>query len=157
MTIGYYWPHTTVSTGMASHFYTSNDTEKCGVPRTFLNDGVNTTCKYSNEMDKQLQAVFFSPLKTADQRMTVEVILKNVEDCSSPAWTWYVESDCQLGAYTQCDRSNVERGTEYTRCLITCMCIGPCDFLYLKYDRLPWQDQAREQLCELRFIKKRVG
>ena len=157
MTIGYYWPHSVVSKDMASPFDKLNDTDNCGIPRTFLNDDVNKTCRNTNEMGKQLQVIFYSPLKNYDQRMTMEVILKNADDCSSHAWTWYVESGCHPGVFTQCVSLLLNRVAEYTRCVVTCLCLWPCDYLYLKYNRLPWHDQAREELCELRFIKKQVG
>ena len=107
------------------------------------------TCVNATWGHKQLQAIFTSSTLTPKQQLSVEVILMNVDDCNSPAWTWYVESRCIPGFYTECSRIQITRVAEFTRCAINCNCFDSCHFLYLKYNRLPLKTQTSEQLCEI--------
>ena len=107
------------------------------------------TCVPAVQGHEQLQVIFITPSLVPTNQLSVEVILMNVDDCSSPAWTWFVESECQPGIFTECSRMHINRVAEFTHCAVTCDCIDSCDFLYLKYNRLPLRNQSSEQLCEI--------
>ena len=107
-----------------------------------------STCVNAVQVHQQLQAITASILPLSNQ-LSVEVILKNVDDCSSPAWTWFVESECRPGIYTGCSRSQKDRVADFTHCVVTCYCLHYCELLYLKYKQLLWQNQTSEKLCEV--------
>ena len=107
------------------------------------------TCVNAVQEHQQLQAIFTAPTLPPSNQLSIEVILKNVDDCSSPAWTWFVESECRPGVYTECACTQIYRVAEFTHCAITCVCWDSCDFIYLKHNRLPLQNQTSEQLCEM--------
>ena len=108
-----------------------------------------STCVNTTLGHKQLQAIFTFPSLPSSDQLSVEVILMNVDDCSSPAWTWFVESECRPVVYTECSSSHITRVAEFTYCGIHCVCLDWCDFLHLKYSRLPLRTQRMEQLCEI--------
>ena len=108
-----------------------------------------STCVNTTLGHDQLQAIFTFPALPPSDQLSVEVILMNVDDCSSPAWTWFVESECRPKDYIECSRTHITRVAEFTRCAINCVCLDSCDFLYLKYNRLPLRIQTSEQLCEI--------
>ena len=109
---------------------------------------ISTCVKATNE-HQQLQGIFTSSARPPRNQLSVEVILKNVDDCSSPAWNWFVESECRPGVYTECSRTQITQDADFTHCEITCYCLEFCDFLYLHYNRIPWKNQTSEQLCEV--------
>ena len=109
-----------------------------------------STCVNAVQAHQQLQAIFTASILPPRNQLSVEIILKNVEDCSSPAWTWFVESECRPGIYTECSRIQItQQNSDFIHCAVTCYCLDPCDFLYLKYHRFSWQNQTSEQLCEV--------
>ena len=121
----------------------------CEIPSPVTSDKNASTCTPVVQAHQQLQAIFITPSLIPRNQLSVEVILMNVDDCSSPAWTWFVESECQPGLFTECSRTHLDRTAEFTHCAVTCHCGHSCDFLYLKYNRLPRQNQTSEQLCEI--------
>ena len=108
-----------------------------------------STCVNTTLGHKQLQAIFTFPSLPPNDQLSVEVILMNVDDCSSPAWTWFVESECRPVVYTECSSTHITRVAEFTHCGIHCVCLDSCDFLYFKYSRVPLRTQRMEQLCEI--------
>ena len=108
-----------------------------------------STCVNTALGHKQLQAIFTFPSLPPNDQLSVEVILMNVDGCSSPAWTWFVVSECRPVVYTECSSTHITRVAEFTHCGIHCVCLYSCDFLYLKYSRLPLRTQRMEQLCEI--------
>ena len=108
-----------------------------------------STCVTTTLGHKQLQAIFTFPSVPPSDQLSAEVILMNVDDCSSPAWTWFAESECRPEDYTECSSTHITRVAEFTHCGIHCVCLDSCDFLYLKYSRLPLRTQGMEQLCEI--------
>ena len=107
-----------------------------------------STCVNTVQEHQQLQAIFTASILLPRNQLSVDVVLKNVDDCSSPAWTWFVESECRPGVYTECSLAQIARAADLTHCVLTCYCLHSCKLLYLKYNRLPWQNQTSEQLCE---------
>ena len=121
----------------------------CGFLFPTTSDKNTLTCVPTVQGHKQLQAIFITPSLVPTNQLSVEVILMNVDDCSSPAWTWFVESKCQPGVFTECSRSNINRVREFLHCAVTCHCVDSCDFFYLKHNRLPRRNQTTERLCEI--------
>ena len=111
-----------------------------------------STCIATNQEHKQLQAIFTFPNLPHNNSLSVEVILMNVDDCRSPAWTWFVESECNPGSYNECPSIQQNRVSELIYCFVTCQCYQSCGTLYLKYNRLPLRNQTLEQLCEIRVL-----
>ena len=129
-----------------------NVIEKKQVCRFFFpitSDKNNSTCINAVQAHEQLHVIFNTSTFSPSNRLSVEVTLMNVDDCNSPAWTWYVESECNEGLYTECSSTQIMQIAELTTCVITCYCVASCDFLYLKYNRLPLHNQTSEQLCEI--------
>ena len=54
-----------------------------------------STCVNTTLGHDQLQAIFTFPALPPSDQLSVEVILMIVNDCSSPAWTSFVESECR--------------------------------------------------------------
>ena len=108
-----------------------------------------STCVNAVQAHQQLQAIFTASILPPSNQLSVEIILKNVDDCSSPAWAWFVESECRPGIYTECSSTQMARVADFAHCVVTCYCLHSCKFLYLKYNRLSWQTQTSEQLCEV--------
>ena len=121
----------------------------CGLLFPITSDKNTSTCVPAVKGLKQLQAIFITPSLVPTNQLSVEVILLNVDDCSSPAWTWFVESECQPGVFTECSRNQLTRVEEFTHCVVICTCVDSCDFLHLKYNRLPLRNQTSEKLCEI--------
>ena len=121
----------------------------CGFLFPITRDNNNFTCVPAVQGHEQLQAIFITPSLVPRNQLSVEVILLNVDDCSSPSWTWFVESECQPGVFTECSRNHLNHVAEFTYCVVNCECVVSCDFFYLKYNRLPRRNQTSEQLCEI--------
>ena len=112
-------------------------------------DKNSATCINASQAQGQLQAIFTFPTLYPRSHISIKVTLMNVDDCTSPAWTWFVESGCVKGVYNECSSTQITQVAEFTTCILTCYCMASCDFLYLKYNRLPLRDQSSEQLCEI--------
>ena len=106
-----------------------------------------STCIDAVEGHEQLQGIFTS--FPASNRLSIEVTLMNVDDCNSPAWTWFVESECNEGVHTECSSTQITKTAEFTTCGLTCYCLDSCNLLYLKYNHLTWRNQTSEKLCEI--------
>ena len=121
--------------------------------KSVLNDETNDTCMSTKTADMTLQAVFSFPNADMDRLMSVEVILKNVADCASPAWTLFVESDCSTNYYVECSRNtSTSLDGQNSRCEITCMCPFTCDHLFFKYSRCPLGKDDDSEICEVRLM-----
>ena len=124
--------------------------QNCGVDFSVISDNNSSNCVFLTQAHNRLQAVITFPNLMSKQHLSIEVILLNVDDCSSPAWTWFTESRCLQGVYTECSSAHRSQVAEFTHCVVTCVCYQSCDFLFLKYNRLPLRNQTMEQLCEIR-------
>ena len=123
--------------------------EFCGGHVPIVSDNNDSTCIPVTRAHKQLQAIFTFPSLPPTHELSVRIILMNVNGCSSPAWTWFTESDCHRGIYTECSHTLMVQTNELTHCTYTCHCFGSCDSLYLKYNNIPLRNQTSEQLCEI--------
>ena len=113
-----------------------------------LSDANDATCMPTTKDDTTLQAVFRIP---NGRQMSVEVILGNATDCTSPAWNWFVESECSAGGYLECSQKTLDISSSQTlHCEISCGCLLSCDYLYLKYYRIPWAMPDHSVICEVR-------
>ena len=121
----------------------------CGGHVPIVSDNNVSTCVPVTQAHRQLQAIFTFPTLPPTHKLSVKITLMNVDGCSSPAWTWFAESDCHRGIYTECSHTLMIKDNELTHCDFTCHCLGPCDSLYLKYNDIPLRDQTSEQLCEI--------
>ena len=126
----------------------------CGCIFSVTRDKNTSTCVPVVQAYQHLQVIFVTPSLISRNQLSVEVILLNVDDCTSPAWTWFVESECQPGIFTECSRTHIRRVAELTHCAVTCDCVDSCDFLYLKHNRLPRRNQTTERLCEIWVYRK---
>ena len=125
------------------------ETRVCGFTQTFVNDGVDSTCVDTIADGKQLQVIFDFAFVSPGHQMSVEVVMKYLDNCTSPAWTWFVGSDC---FYRECFSKQVSQNAEFTRCVVTCLCLEPCNNLYSMYNQIPWKSHKVEQLCEIRAL-----
>ena len=121
----------------------------CGVHLSIISDNNVSTCVPVAQTRGQLQAIFTFPTLPSKQDLSAKIILRNADDCNSSAWTWFTESDCHRGIYTECSHTLMNRINEHTYCVSTCHCLGSCDLFYLKYNNIPWKNQNLEQLCEI--------
>ena len=123
----------------------------CGVSQTSINDNIDTTCVNATVGDKHLHVVFSFSNVIPGHQISMEVVMKNVDDCFSPAWTWSVGSHCYDGTYMQCNASEPYHMAGFTRCLVSCQCWQqPCKMVHVVHNLVPWQDHIAEQLCEIR-------
>ena len=90
-------------------------TEVCNFSQTAVNDNNNSTCVNSTVDGRHLQAVFRFPYVRPTRNLSVEVITRNTEGCSSPSWTWFMGLGCVLANYTECAQR------EATIHVMTCM------------------------------------
>ena len=133
-------------------FVDVNVIEKKRVCRFFFpitSDKNISTCIDAVEGHEQLQGIFTSSTFPESNRLSIEVTLMNVDDCNSPAWTWFVGSECNEGVHTECSSTQITQTAEFTTCGLTCHCLDLCNFLYLKYNHFTWRNQTSEKLCEI--------
>ena len=121
----------------------------CEFSFPITSDNNNSSCIYAEQGHEHLHVIFNTSTFSSSKRLVVEVTLMNVDDCNSPAWTWFVESECAKGLYTECSSTQITQIAEFTTCALTCYCVASCDSLYLMHNRLPLRNQTTEQLCEL--------
>ena len=118
-----------------------------------LRDRNGGTCMTTKRADMTLQAVFSFPDAAINRQMSVEVMLKSITDCASPAWTWFVESECSINHYLECSRRTLRISNDQTSyCEITCDCFLTCDYLYLKHNRIRSVKDESDEICEVRVI-----
>ena len=122
-------------------------------------DENNGICIPIKTDDMTFQAVFSFHVEMIRRQMSVEVLLKNVADCASPAWTWFVESGDK---YLECSRKNF-RGSkdrkdvtgsneQISLCRVTCSCLPTCDYLYFKYYKNPFGEGDNSEICNVRLM-----
>ena len=103
---------------------------------SMLVDSQNDTCIYVNEPGLQtLQAIFDFPHYNVNNGLSVDVLMKNTENCSSPACTWFVRSNCSSGVVRECKSTGVDEFGDYSLCRMTCNCnkFELCQSLHFKY------------------------
>ena len=148
---GYNRPGEGICTAEPIRHQELQETRACGVSQTFINDNIDATCVNATVGDKHLHVVFNFSNVIPDHQISMEVVMKNVDDCSSPAWTWFVGSDCYDGPYMQCTASEPYHMAEFTLCIVSCQCWQqPCNIVHVVHNLVPWQDHIVEQLCEIR-------
>ena len=101
-----------------------------------LADLQNDTCALVHAPERRtLQAIFDFPQYTANNTVTVDVLTKHVEDCSSPPWTWFTGSSCFSDIFRECASDTINENGIFSRCRVTCLCPNAesCRFLHLKY------------------------
>ena len=148
MASGYFLPSKVIHRGHAGDMNVIERKQIGELIVPITSDNNISTCINAVQAFRVLQGIFKYPIVSQRHQLSVKVILMNVDDCSSPAWTWFVESECFQGMFRECSRSQIAQVAEFTHCAVTCKCLDQCDFLYLKYN-LPRQDQSSAQLCEI--------
>ena len=146
---GYYEARDVITEDRAVVLHRLNKIAVSGFSQTDVNDENNATCTHTSVDNSQLQAVFYFSYINPEQTISTEVVLKNVEDCRSPAWTWFVQSRCNGTIYSECSRVQIKRNSVFTHCLVTCHCCDSCGYLYFKHYQIPRWDQSSERLCEI--------
>ena len=120
---------------------------------TDLTDRNNATCLHVKQSpNDSLQAVFQFPNLSSSLDMSVEVVVRNVEDCSSVTWNWFVESMCAPKNFLECQKSILSQQLNYSRCIVLCPCNPTCDYLYLKYTPTIYEDQSGEEICDVYLV-----
>ena len=115
-----------------------------------LTDRQNSTCiNVSQSHQRKLQAVFTFPNSNISRDMSVNVMMKNVEDCVYPFWTWFVGSECEPRHFLECFKTVVQHVDGNMTCGITCLCSVGCTYLYLKFDNFPGSDDYAGEICEI--------
>ena len=61
----------------------------------------------------------------------------------------YTESTCTSGYYQECKKTALWQTGHQAACLLTCLCITKCDYLYLKFEPKPHDHMTGIQLCEV--------
>ena len=99
-----------------------------------------------------LQVVFTFPNSPINRNMSVEVVVNNELDCSSSAWTWFMASNCSEIGFLECQKSPVDPREQLNKCVVTCQCPTPCDYLYLKFTPVVYLDQSVDAICEVYLL-----
>ena len=118
-----------------------------------ISDGNNNTCMPTEQAGMVFQAASSFLESAIKGQISVEVILRSTTDCASPAWTWFVESECSAHSYLECSgRTHSISNGPNVRCEITCKCFPTCDYFFVKYNRTPYIKDDSNEICELRLI-----
>ena len=121
---------------------------------TVLADRKNETClNVEQGQNLWLQAVIMVTNSSACPRMSVEVVHKDVEDCSSVSWNWFVESRCLPGNFLECHKSQLNQELNHSRCIVSCKCNPTCDYVYLKYTPAMYKEQSEEKICDVYLLE----
>lgn len=114
-----------------------------------IDDEIDTCVLAKTDMQGFLQIVFSFPDFPTNRQMSVDFTLKNMEDCSALAWTWFVRSECTHNQLRECSIALAGRDGKFTSCLVTCTCAPSCDNIHVKYNAVPWLHQDEVALCEV--------
>ena len=118
-------------------------------------DRDNSSCVLVERSGKQwLQAIFMFHESMIDREIDIEIVTKTTEDCSSVSWTWFAESSCIPDSFTECRKFFIgptDYGG-YARCIIKCVCMPTCNYVYLTYLNVPGEDQSGQQLCDVYLL-----
>ena len=118
-----------------------------------LGDQINGTCMPTKQGGVTLQAAFRFPDAAVNGQMSVEVISRSTMDCASPGWTWFVESECSFNHYLECSKETLSTSNaQNLYCEITCECLPTCDYLFIKYNRIPHIKDDSSEMCEIRLM-----
>ena len=101
---------------------------------SILVDLQNETCALQHAPELQtLQTIMTFPRNNATKHISVDVIAKDVDDCSSPAWTWFVGSSSNR--FRECYNVNINKIGVFSLCRMACVCpdSASCQFLNFKY------------------------
>ena len=153
---GYYPPGEISCMTAAAGYHELEETHVCGFYQTLINDNIDATCVNTTIGDRLLQVMFNFRHVNISHQVSVEVVMKNVEDYSSFAWTWFVQSECHMEVYRECDSKRLQNNTEFARYIVTCQCWESCHYLHVVYNPLPWQGRSKGQLCEVWLLWKTV-
>ena len=151
-TSGYYLPGEIISTTSSTGCHELEGTLLCEFYQTLINDNKDATCVNTTIDDRLLQVVFYFRHVSPGHQMSVEVVMKNVDGCSSPAWTWFVGSECRKNGYKECSLKQIEEHAGFIRCIVTCPCWGSCHYLHFVYNLIPWSRRSVGQLCEVGLV-----
>ena len=153
---GYFLPDEVLCGQTTSGLNVLTEEQGCRSPVTVLNDNIDCTCVNTTQGDRQLQVVLNFSKPTTGHQISLEVILKHGDDCHSPTWIWFVESTYQNGnIMAECAIAAKDHWAVFSRCVITCVCRGSCDYLYFKYNQIQFhKNQVQDQLCEIRLAQR---
>ena len=133
----------------------SNNPQDVPNDHAFVNlvDRDNSTClKAELNGNTCLQVIFRFPDSPIGREMEVEIVVNNETDCFSYMWTWFVGSNCSEMGFLECQKSPLEFEGKVNRCIVTCQCPTPCDYLYLKFTPVAYMDQSVDQICEVYLL-----
>ena len=120
-----------------------------------LADSKNETCALVHAPERRtLQAIFDFPQYTTNNTLTVDVLTKDVEDCSSSCWTWFTGSSCFPNNFRECVSASIDKNGVFSRCRVTCVCPNAesCQFLHFKYVFDLSAINIRSALCEVTLV-----
>ena len=103
---------------------------------SFLVDSNNDSCASLRGPElATLQAIINFPKYNANNNIRVDVLTRDVVDCSSPAWTWFVGSRCAPTRFLECHGNSIDTPGVFSRCRVTCYCpsFELCEYIHFKY------------------------
>ena len=122
-----------------------------------LVDQQNTTClKTELNGNTWLQIVATFPDSPIGRQMEVEIVVNNETDCSTKAWTWFMGSNCSQMGFFECQKSSLVPQGQFNRCIVSCQCPTPCDYLHLKFTPVGYLDQSVDEICEVYLLYDHV-
>ena len=122
-----------------------------------LVDRDNSTCLKAELMGNSwLHVIFTFPDSPIGRKMEVEVVFNNETVCDSYAWTWFVGSNCSRMGFLECQKTPLESEGQFHRCIVTCQCPTPCDYLYLQFTPIVYLDQSVDRIREVYLLYDHV-
>ena len=122
---------------------------------SMLVDSKNGTCVFVHGLGLgTLQAIFKFPQYNSTGKLSVDVLTHDAGDCSSPAWTWFVGSNCSSNKFRECHNTGVLTNGGFSRCRVTCVYPGfeACDLLHFKYTLTHGDIYTTAALCEVNLV-----
>ena len=118
-------------------------------------DSRNDTCALLHAPKlERLQFVVDFPQYKAVGDISVDVLTKDVNDCNSPAWTWFVGSSCSSTRFQECYNVGVDKIGGFSRCRVTCVCRNAeyCQILHFKYAFDLSAANLKGAFCEMKLV-----
>ena len=113
----------------------------------------NETCALLHAPELQtLQTIITFPRNNAVENISVDVLAKDVDDCSSAAWAWFVGSNSSK--CRECYNVGINKIGVFTRCQVTCVCPNSesCQYLNFKYVFDQTSVNIKSAICEVKPI-----
>ena len=134
--------------GQIQHNETSSTPQE-----SILVDLSNETCVllYAPEL-QTLQTIITFPRNNVVENISVDVLAKDVDDCSSPAWAWFVGSNSS--SFRECYNVGINKTGVFASCRVTCVCPNSesCQYLNFKYVFDQTSVNIKSAICDMKPI-----